>query len=59
MNAPVPVPSLERFVRAFWKTLGRLMQEKAHAQVTISLRDGKVTLVEVRRTYQPENLPDQ
>lgn len=47
---------------AFWqlfaKVVGGLMGQKAHAEVTLTLRDGQIQLVRINRTYSPENLPN-
>jgi hypothetical protein len=42
--------------RAFRLVL-QLMTDKTHGQVTITLRDGNVQLVNVQRVYLPKNLP--
>lgn len=57
MAAPVINP-LEKIARVIFKMLGRMIQTKAHAQIVITVRDGKVVLIDERRTYLPENLPD-
>jgi hypothetical protein len=57
MAMPAANP-MEKFVRALLKTLGRLIQEKAHAEIIIVVRDGKVQLVRENRTFLPENLPE-
>ncbi len=48
-------------VVTFWQNLGRiiaaLLAEKAHAELTITVRDGQVSLVNVSRNYLPTNLP--
>ncbi len=36
----------------------RIIRERGHGQVIVTVRDGKVQLIEVRRTYQPENAPE-
>jgi len=47
-------------VTAFWNALGaqfaRLLAEKAHAELTIRIRDGQVQLVDVNRHILPANL---
>jgi hypothetical protein len=35
----------------------KLIHEKAHGQITITIRAGKIQLVDERRTYLAENLP--
>lgn len=46
------------FWQLFTKVVGRLINEKAHTEVTITLRDGQIQLVRINRTYSPENLPN-
>jgi len=45
----------------FWQKVGAifaaLLAEKAHAVLTITVRDGQVQLVNVSRNYQPTGLP--
>lgn len=38
--------------------IDRIMRERGHGQVIITVRDGKVHMIETRRTYLPENLPE-
>jgi len=40
------------------KLIGQLVASKAHAQVIVTIRDGKVQFVGVNHTYLPDNLPD-
>lgn len=35
----------------------QLINEKAHGRITITLRDGKIQLLNVERAYLPKNLP--
>lgn len=46
----------------FWSILGRLVlrlnHDRAHAQIVISLHEGKLTLIEVNRKYLPANIPE-
>lgn len=45
----------------FWNVLGRLvvgmLGQRAHGDVIITLKDGKVQLVRVHRSYLPADLP--
>lgn len=47
-------------ITVFWNNLGaqfaRLLAEKAHAELTIRIRDGQVQLVDVNRHILPANL---
>ncbi len=51
----------ETQIVVFWQNLGRivaaLLAEKAHAELTITVRDGQVSLVNVSRNYLPTALP--
>ena len=49
---------MEKFARSLLKLIGRLIQEKAHAQIIIVIRDGKIQLVHENRAHLPENLPE-
>jgi hypothetical protein len=55
MAAQTPTP--EQIVRGILILLQNLIREKAHGRVTITVRDGKIALTDVQRTYLPENLP--
>lgn len=57
MANPTPT-TFEQTVRGIWKILAKLLSEKAHGQLIISVRDGKVQLVEERRTHLGANLPE-
>lgn len=45
----------------FWTALGRLvaqlLDERAHVQVVLTLKDGSIQLVAVNRTFLPSDLP--
>lgn len=49
---------LALFWRLFTKLVGALLKERAHAEISIVIRDGSVQIVRVNRTFQPSNLPD-
>jgi len=57
-NLPNPHAALPPFATKLLKLLGRLIANKAHAQVTITIRDGKVQLIGVNTTYVPDSLPE-
>jgi hypothetical protein len=46
----------------FWSMLGklilRLMKDRAHGQITITIHDGNIPVVEVSRRYRPGSLPE-
>jgi hypothetical protein len=53
LHAPLPP-----FAVKLLKLVGRLVAEKAHAQVIVNVRDGKIQFFTVTQTYQPDNLPE-
>lgn len=53
LHAPLPP-----FAMKLLKLIGQLVASKAHAQVIVTIRDGKVQFVGVNHTYLPDNLPD-
>jgi hypothetical protein len=46
----------QKIVRGILVLLQQLVNEKAHGQVTITVRDGQISLADVRRTYLPQDL---
>jgi len=52
------VNPIEKFVQGLLKLLGQRLREKAHTQIVIVVRDGKIQLVHENRTYLPDNLPE-
>jgi len=46
----------------FWTSLGklvvRLLRERAHGEIVITIQDGNLRLVRVNRNYLPTDLPD-
>ena len=55
---PITTNPLDQLARNIFKMLGRLIQEKAHAQLVIVVRDGKFQFMRVDRTYLPNDLPE-
>lgn len=53
-----PTVPLDKLVRGILLLVQKMIREKGHGQVVITIRDGVVCLVEDRRTYQPQNLPE-
>lgn len=48
-------------VQVFWTMLGnmfvRLLGQRAHAQIIITVKDGTIQLVHVNQTFLPSDLP--
>jgi hypothetical protein len=46
---------------AFWNILGklmvRLMKERMHGQIVITVHGGHIPIVEINRKYKPADLP--
>jgi hypothetical protein len=57
MATPTVNP-LEKTIQGILKLLGKLLRERAHAQLVITVRDGKIQLIDERRSFLPENLPE-
>ncbi len=47
---------------SFWNLLGKLalklMQQRAHGEIVITLHEGTIPIIRVNRTYKPQSLPD-
>jgi hypothetical protein len=54
MNA---TPSLQVFVVQLGQILAALLGSRAHAQITIIVKDGALQPVHINQTYLPSNLP--
>lgn len=46
------------FLRLFGGVVHQLVKQKAHVDLTLSLRDGQIKFVRIDRTYLPQNLPN-
>ncbi len=63
MRPPGAQPPPERidFV-PFWSTLGRvlvrLLKDRMHGQVVLTIVNGDVVLVDINRKYKPTGLPE-
>ena len=57
-NQQIAPASLPPFATKLLKLLGRLIASKAHAQVVITIRDGKVQFIGVNQTYVPDSIPE-
>ncbi len=58
MTAPVPPPPLKKTVRGLLLLIEQIMKERGHGQVTVTIRDGQIQLLNVSRNYLPANLPE-
>ena len=50
--------ALDKTVRGILLLMQKMIREKGHGQVVVTIRDGAISLVEERRTYQTQNLPE-
>lgn len=58
MSAPTTTtPEQQTALQKTLRLVLQLMQEKAHGQVVIVLRDGNIQGINVQRTYLTKNLP--
>ncbi len=57
-NAPVPIAALPPFAQKLLRTIAKLIANKEHAQIIVTIRDGKVQFVGVNHTYTPDSLPE-
>jgi hypothetical protein len=55
-SPPAGAQTEQQIVRGILMLLQQLVNEKAHGQIIITVRDGKISLADVRRTYLPESL---
>jgi hypothetical protein len=53
-----PASSLDKVIRGILLLAQKMIREKAHGQIVITIRDGMIQLVDERRTFKPENLPE-
>jgi len=56
-NAPNK-PDIQTFVIKLGRLIARLILERAHVDIVITVQDGNIRLVRTNRTYLPDNLPD-
>jgi len=52
-----PTPGYGVFLTLLGRMLAKLLGERQHGELTISFKDGKVTLVRVQTSYLPTSLP--
>lgn len=50
--------TLDKSVRGILILLQRLVRERAHGQLIITVRDGEIILATVQHQYRPENIPE-
>ena len=55
MAAPIPPAKL---AASILKQIDTVIKERGHGEVVVSIRDGKVQFITIRRNYLPENLPE-
>lgn len=51
--------NLEMFWRLYTRLVGRLLTEKAHAEVVLIIQEGAIRQVRVNRSYLPRDLPKE
>ncbi len=56
--AQAPLTPGEKLARGILALVQKIVRERGHGQVVITIRDGKISLIEDRRTYLPANLPE-
>ncbi len=56
--APAPNAPLPPWAMKLIRLIAKLIAGNAHAQVTVTIRDGKVQFVGVNQTFKVDNLPD-
>jgi argininosuccinate synthase len=56
-STTTPATEQQALLQKTFRLMLQLMSDKVHGQVTITLRDGNIQLVNVQRAYLPKNLP--
>lgn len=49
--------NLDEFWRRYSRLVGRLIKEKAHADVVLVMRDGVIQFIRIDRSLRPAMLP--
>jgi hypothetical protein len=57
MASPPSTPAAKAAATIFAQ-VDRIIRERGHGQITVIVRDGKVQLIKVERSYLPENAPE-
>jgi hypothetical protein len=52
-----PTPALPVWLTFFGRFITQLLGERAHCDVVLQLKDGKIALMRVNRSYLPADLP--
>lgn len=58
VNPVVASAALPPFAQKLLRLIGKLVSSKAHAQITITIRDGKVQLITMQQNFLPDNIPE-
>lgn len=56
--ANAPLTPAQKTAAAIFTQVDRIIRERGHGQVVVIIRDGRVQLIKVERTYLPENVPE-
>ena len=48
----------DKLVRGILLLVQKIIRERGHGEVIITIRDGKIQYIKEGRTYLPENLPE-
>jgi len=51
-------PTAQKAAAIIFAQVDKIIRERGHGQVIVSIRDGKVQLIKVERSYLPENAPE-
>lgn len=57
-NLPPDKIDFSMFVRQIGGILARLIKERAHAELVVTIHEGNVKLVRVNRSFSPTGLPE-
>ena len=55
---PEPPLNIKVFWEMFSRMVGRHLQERAHAEITLVLQEGSVRIVRINRTYRPDSISE-
>ncbi len=58
LPANAPVPGLGVLMSKVGKILSALLATQAHADIVITVKDGKVQVLRVNQSFLPQQLPD-
>jgi hypothetical protein len=58
MSTPAaPTPGINVFWAMLGRVIAKMLGERAHADIIITIKDGSVQMVRVNRSYLPGSLP--